>query len=95
MLFTISVYILWWGGGRRLFISQEFASSTRTFSQYEYEGHSSHLLDKIAVHGRGSREAAYLFWAVTEVQRQVWAPNAICKVFGLPYLQEKKYFYKF
>lgn len=47
------------------------------------------------MHGHGALEAAYLFWVVTEVQRQVWAPNAICKVFGLLYPQEKIFFYKF
>lgn len=44
------------------------------------------------MHGHGALEAAYLFWVVTEVQRQVWAPNAICKVFGLLYPQENFFF---
>lgn len=47
------------------------------------------------MHGHGALEAAYLFWAVPEVERQVWAPSAIRKVFGLLYPQEKSTFYKF
>lgn len=47
------------------------------------------------MHGHGALEAAYLFWAVPEVERQVWAPGAIHKVFGLLYPQEKSTFYKF
>lgn len=70
---------------------KEFENSIRTFSQDWYGGHCSHLLDKMSMHGHGTLEAAYLFWAVPEVERQVWAPNAIHKVFGLLYPQEKKY----